>query len=169
MRLLFSLLALAFLIGCGGDAPDALPNKSETAASSTPGSTGVPEDAPSGPAGVVVTIGAETFEFDDLGPLGCVRVGGQVSGGGDISGSEVMVSFTIPPEDWETNDRFRNPPRISVIDRRSAAVVQWVADGETSGGVESYAIDAQGVEGTATFVSLDGVTESGSFDIDCGT
>lgn len=187
MRAIASItfVCVVLLAGCGGgdsesegdDPADPSPTAAGSngaATAATPASTAVADD-PGGPAGAVVTVGTETFEFDSIGGRGCVRVGGQVSGGADMTGADVTASFTIPPADWESNDRFNNPPSLSVIDRRSDPAVRW--DAGNLGTVDSYTIDDGGVSGTATFVSerlagsQDFVSEtvSGTFDISCGS
>ena len=157
--------------------PATLQPDATTEASPTPDSDddeGDDDDDSVGGAVTVVTLGTETLEFDTFTGPGCVTIGGQVSGGAAMTGTEVTMNFTIPPEDWETNERFRDPPSISVLDWDSDPTVRWDA-WEDDGNVD-YTIDESGTSGTATFTSqalrgsADFVSETlpGTFDIDCG-
>jgi hypothetical protein len=137
-------------------------------------------DGGSGDGRGFVTIGDEEFELDNSGR--CVTIGGQVSGGASAHNGSVDVSFTIPPEDWETNEHFNNPPTISVIDRRSEPNLQWTAranpnlPAEEAPGVDSYTSEGGRAYGEATFRSapLTGPADpadqavGGTFDFDCG-
>lgn len=183
VRLLPLLLLVAIVVACGGDDDDddasseSQPDTTSDAATATAttASTSAADDESSGAERVVVTIGTETFEFDVIRQPGCVLIGGQVSGSAEMTGGAVTFGFTIPPEDWETNERFRNPPDISLVDESSDPAVLWRAGGP-GGNVDSYAIDGGRASGSATFVSEayrgdpDFVSEtaSGTFDIDCG-
>jgi hypothetical protein len=168
-----ALILMVAGVACGGDGDD-----TETPLASTATEDTATEDADSaGGAGrVSVTVGAETFEFDEINLPGCVRIGGQVSGSASMTNAEIAVNFTIPPEDWETNDNFRDPPSIAVLDRSSDPAVRWGAGGGVGGSVDSYAIDSGSVSGNATFRSeaitfasgFVSETTSGTFEIDCG-
>jgi hypothetical protein len=164
VRLLVASLVLVLLTACSGNDDDGGGfQPQETTAES--GGSG---DASAAAGGAVVAIGSETFEFDAFNAPGCVTIAGQVSGGADLDGGAVRLTFTIPPEDWETNENFNDPPSISITDGRTDPEVRWNAE------VDSYSID-EGASGSATFVSAsmafseDFVSEttSGTFDISC--
>jgi hypothetical protein len=173
-----ALVLMAAGIACGGAGDDTESPPASTAADDAATEDAATEDADSaGGAGrVIVTIGAETFEFDVIRLPGCVRIGGQVSGSAAMTDAAVTVNFTIPPEDWETNDNFGNPPSIAVLDRSSEPAVRWGAGEGVGGSVDSYAIDGGSVSGNATFRSeaitfasgFVSETTSGTFEIDCG-
>lgn len=175
MKSLVPVLLLILVVGCGGD-DDSSESSPETTSAATDTEAGAdgPSDAENpGTTGAVLTIGTETLEFDSIDR--CVTIGGQVSGGAESTNGEVQLSFTIPPEDWETNENFRNPPSVSVIDRGTEPEIRWSA-GATGGQVDSFSIDGESAAGEATFVSESitfsegfvSETVSGTFDISCG-
>lgn len=178
-RGLIASALVAALVGCGGG--DADPSAATQlghggGASEQVEASGDPAAATSSAeSGATVVIGDETFEFDGIDAPGCVRIGGQVSGGASVADRSVRLTFGIPPEDWETNERFNDPPVISIFDARTDPEVRW-ASGLAGGQVDTYTIDDGGAQGSATFTSeslifTEGfVSESvaGTFEIACG-
>ena len=178
MKLLIPILMMGLVIACGDD--DAGPAQLQPNSAAGGSEASADGDAENSKQGAVVTIGTETFEFESLDQ--CVTIGGQISGGASLTDAEVHLSFTIPPEDWETNERFNNPPSISIEDRRSVPNVQWYArsDGslppDAANQVDSYTIEGRHTSGEVTFrsqsitggVSIESETAPGTFEIDCG-
>lgn len=179
MRVLVAAGLVAVVGGCGGDdaaSPAAAPVEQVDRASEEIGESGgdAAADTTVGKQGVVVTIGDETFEFDGFDAPGCVRMGGQVSGSSSLGDRSTWFTFTIPPEDWETNEHFHDPPVVSLFNAQDGPEIRW-ASGLGGGQIDSYTIDDAGARGTGTFtsesmgVSEDFVSETveGSFEIIC--
>jgi hypothetical protein len=178
MRVLVAAGLVAVVCGCGGDdaaSPTAAPVEQRDRTSEEIGeSSGDAADPTSGKQGAVVTIGDETFEFDGFDAPGCVRMGGQVSGGSSLGDQSTWITFTIPPEDWETNEHFDDPPVVSLFNAQDGPEIRW-ASGLGGGQIDSYTIDGAGARGSGTFTSESmGVSENfvsetveGSFEIFC--
>jgi hypothetical protein len=184
MRFLVPMLALVFAAACSGGNGDTGSSASQPDVATGGSNAPAGGDGAAGAAGrAIVTIGTETFEFDVLG--NCVTIGGQVTGDAELADAEVKVEFEIPPEDWETNDSFKNPPSIHLLDARADPNVRWDARNDPSvpapaalaSSLDSYTIEGTHARGQATFrsgtpsgaVGFVSETMMGAFDFDCGS
>jgi hypothetical protein len=184
------------LVACGGATPEAPDTPATQGAATAPGSSPLPDaqatpgqasapaaDPDIGPLNVaVVTIGDDRYEFSDVQ---CSIFAPRYIQAGNFGG-DPEVSIVLPPEGWESDDRF-DPPSVRVTIGDDVGGQQWVAgdDGsvaitpipEGSSRIDSYAVpDGRPVKatGTATFIDLVAHNNgqpappvSGSFEVSC--
>lgn len=170
---------LLLAAACGGDDDGSAADGSSAAGGAEQREVPEARGSESGDEGsdagrAVVTI-KEEFAF---AVASCSTSRGQVSGNTRLADDEVWINFSIPPEDWETNENFNNAPDMSVSDNRQLPNVQWRAkyDASVPGSLD-YTIEGSRVTGSAIFTSVapasrglefESETVKGTFDIDCG-